>query len=73
MHSGKSYESVLSLVDLAGSENLKESGSEGERKIETGHINKSLSNLTRVIGAQAQANKKHTAKVSLHKTWSFLS
>eukprot|EP00397_Hematodinium_sp_SG-2012_P000285 GEMP01000285.1.p1 GENE.GEMP01000285.1~~GEMP01000285.1.p1 ORF type:complete len:1299 (+),score=295.96 GEMP01000285.1:2594-6490(+) len=41
----------LTLVDLAGSERLKRSEAEGERLVETKHINKSLSALGDVIWA----------------------
>jgi len=39
------------FVDLAGSERLKESHSEGQTKVETGSINKSLFTLGKVISA----------------------
>ncbi|GIY43326.1 hypothetical protein CDAR_514021 [Caerostris darwini] len=42
-------EGILNLVDLAGSERIKESGSVGNRLTEAKAINKSLSNLGKVI------------------------
>lgn len=39
----------IHFVDLAGSERLKESKSQGSTAIETGHINKSLLTLSKVI------------------------
>uniref|UniRef100_T1JE04 Kinesin-like protein n=1 Tax=Strigamia maritima TaxID=126957 RepID=T1JE04_STRMM len=50
----KSSSATLNLVDLAGSERVKASGSEGERLKEAQSINKSLSNLGKVIMALAQ-------------------
>nr|XP_054761202.1 carboxy-terminal kinesin 2-like [Lytechinus pictus] len=44
---------TLNLVDLAGSERLSSSGSTGDRLKETQNINKSLSNLGKVILALA--------------------
>lgn len=41
--------SVLNLVDLAGSERVSQTGSEGVRLREGGHINKSLLTLGTVI------------------------
>ncbi|RNF26430.1 putative kinesin [Trypanosoma conorhini] len=40
---------TLNLVDLAGSERVAKTGSTGVRKVEGGHINKSLTILTTVI------------------------
>ncbi|GFY57333.1 carboxy-terminal kinesin 2 [Trichonephila inaurata madagascariensis] len=42
-------EGILNLVDLAGSERIKDSGSAGDRLTEAKAINKSLSNLGKVI------------------------
>ena len=40
----------LNLVDLAGSERVSNTGAEGQRLKEGGHINKSLLTLGTVIG-----------------------
>eukprot|EP00163_Fabomonas_tropica_P020860 TRINITY_DN36768_c0_g1_i1.p1 TRINITY_DN36768_c0_g1~~TRINITY_DN36768_c0_g1_i1.p1 ORF type:complete len:675 (+),score=186.15 TRINITY_DN36768_c0_g1_i1:2864-4888(+) len=50
--------SELNLVDLAGSESLIDHGSSTQRK-ETGHINKSLSELTNVISALTSPQRSH--------------
>ena len=44
---------MLNLIDLAGSERLKQTQHTGDRKVETQHINKSLSCLGDVIAALA--------------------
>ncbi|KAG8180369.1 hypothetical protein JTE90_014248 [Oedothorax gibbosus] len=46
---GERCEGILNLVDLAGSERVKDSGSAGNRLTEAKAINKSLSNLGKVI------------------------
>ena len=48
----------ISFVDLAGSERLKESQSEGAMAKETGHINKSLFTLGKII---SMLSKKDSA------------
>lgn len=50
---GENCQGTLNLVDLAGSERLSSSGSTGDRLKETQNINKSLSNLGKVILALA--------------------
>ncbi|XP_072172005.1 carboxy-terminal kinesin 2-like [Diadema setosum] len=50
---GENCQGTLNLVDLAGSERLSASGSTGDRLRETQNINKSLSNLGKVILALA--------------------
>ena len=47
----------IHFVDLAGSERLKESKSRGETAIETGHINKSLLTLGKVISHLASSKR----------------
>ncbi|ESL10968.1 kinesin [Trypanosoma rangeli SC58] len=47
---------TLNLVDLAGSERVAKTGSTGVRKVEGGHINKSLTILTTVISRLTEAN-----------------
>ena len=44
----------FTFVDLAGSERLGESNSKGQTAHETGHINKSLFNLGKVIAVLAK-------------------
>jgi centromeric protein E len=51
--------SVLNLVDLAGSERAAQTGAEGERLKEGGHINKSLLTLQRVIAALSEGQASH--------------
>lgn len=51
------------FVDLAGSERLKESQSEGQTKVETGSINKSLFTLGKVI---ATLSDKGRGKADVH-------
>ncbi|GMH87406.1 hypothetical protein TL16_g10846 [Triparma laevis f. inornata] len=46
--------SEISLVDLAGSERVSRTGASGDRLVEGGHINKSLSALGNVINALAK-------------------
>ena len=46
---GMKMQGALNLIDLAGSERLKQSKAEGDTKKETMSINKSLSELGRVI------------------------
>ncbi|RNE99703.1 putative kinesin [Trypanosoma rangeli] len=48
--------STLNLVDLAGSERVAKTGSTGVRKVEGGHINKSLTILTTVISRLTETN-----------------
>lgn len=48
------------FVDLAGSERLKESQSEGQTKVETGSINKSLFTLGKVIATLSDSGKGKT-------------
>ncbi|CUE81680.1 kinesin, putative [Bodo saltans] len=45
----KKIVSSLNLVDLAGSERIAKTGAVGQRMVEGGHINKSLTSLTLVI------------------------
>jgi hypothetical protein len=46
---GKGKHSTIFLVDLAGSEKVGKTGAEGDRLKESCSINKSLSNLGKVI------------------------
>ncbi len=47
----------IQIVDLAGSERLKESNSSGNTAVETGHINKSLLTLGKVINVLSDSRK----------------
>lgn len=47
---------TLNLVDLAGSERVQHTGSEGQRLVEGGHINKSLLTLGTVIGKLSEGS-----------------
>eukprot|EP01052_Picozoa_sp_SAG31_P000646 SAG31_NODE_18_length_35375_cov_22.525315_27_plen_795_part_00 len=59
--------SYLNLVDLAGSERTKDTGAAGARLKEAGNINLSLSCLSNIIRALADASmKKGKAKSKVH-------
>ena len=49
--------STLNLVDLAGSERVAKTGATGQRMVEGGHINKSLTILTTVINRLTESGK----------------
>ncbi|KAK7197138.1 kinesin [Novymonas esmeraldas] len=49
----KTVLSTLNMVDLAGSERVAKTGATGQRMVEGGHINKSLTTLTTVINRLA--------------------
>eukprot|EP01135_Chromosphaera_perkinsii_P012320 Nk52_evm12s2635 gene=Nk52_evmTU12s2635 len=49
--------SILNLVDLAGSERARQTGAEGKRLKEGGHINKSLLTLGTVIGKLSESKE----------------
>ena len=51
--------SSISLVDLAGSERAGKTGATGDRLVEGGHINKSLSALGNVIKALTDGKSSH--------------
>ena len=53
---GAFRQAVLNFVDLAGSERVRQTGSEGVRLREGGHINKSLLSLTSVINKLAEGS-----------------
>ena len=63
---------VVNLVDLAGSEKASQTGASGERFREAGHINTSLSALSKVVsqlGKQyKQANKRKTSSIRHRKS-----
>lgn len=50
---------ILNIVDLAGSENAKNTEAKGDRLVEAGCINKSLSTLSLVISQLASNNVGH--------------
>ena len=50
--------SSLNLVDLAGSERVSFSGAEGDRFVETCHINKSLLTLGNVVEKLYERSRK---------------
>lgn len=54
--SGAFRQAVLNFVDLAGSERVRQTGNEGVRLREGGHINKSLLSLTSVISKLAEGS-----------------
>lgn len=56
--SGPLNVSVLTFVDLAGSERVGQTGADGIRLKEGGHINKSLFSLTSVISKLADGNDR---------------
>jgi kinesin motor protein len=53
---GAFRQAVLNFVDLAGSERVRQTGSEGVRLKEGGHINKSLLSLASVISKLAEGS-----------------
>jgi hypothetical protein len=50
--------SKLNFVDLAGAESIKQTGAEGDRKIEATNINGSLGVLSKIIFALSTAKSK---------------
>ena len=54
--SQKKIVSSMNLVDLAGSERVSKTGATGQRMVEGGHINKSLTILTTVINKLTEVN-----------------
>ncbi len=61
--------SHLNLVDLAGSERAGQTGAEGIRLKEGGHINKSLLTLATVIAKLAEG-ERYTCHLSKQQTYS---
>eukprot|EP00758_Cryptobia_borreli_P002124 Tbor_TRINITY_DN2807_c0_g1::TRINITY_DN2807_c0_g1_i1::g.23202::m.23202/K11498/CENPE; centromeric protein E len=59
----KKIVSSLNLVDLAGSERVAKTGATGQRMVEGGHINKSLTILTTVINRLTEENTKAVTHV----------
>ena len=61
--SEKKIVSSLNLVDLAGSERVSKTGATGQRMVEGGHINKSLTILTTVINRLTEQGLKAVTHV----------
>ena len=59
----KKIVSSLNLVDLAGSERVAKTGATGQRMVEGGHINKSLTILTTVINRLTEQGTKAVTHV----------
>ncbi|NXH31501.1 KIF9 protein, partial [Myiagra hebetior] len=55
----KCLKSKITLIDLAGSERLSKTGSEGQLRVETSYINKSLSFLEQLVIALADPKREH--------------